>query len=243
MVKHKNDGGKMDTNGDPFEKNRKLIESLISPERWDASKWRLSQVLFYSNAVRGEYIGPLNDDQQHLLKIVNYHAEILQESLDDITLVFRLLFSQNQIELNNVDVLDGITVLENELTKEKYVNSELQINKAIPNGAFLIQGDSHLISVAFKYLGRLIKQIAPNHKGNISIGIRSENGSLKVFVTRDKFDFTYESGLTVYPFDVNPEWFIVHTIIELHGGKFMVDDSNKDKCTFYLELPLQQSQN
>ena len=233
----------MDTNGNIFDKNLKLIESLIHPESWKGIKGHLSGALFYSNVIREGFAGSLNDEQQHLMNIVNYHAEILNENLDIITMAFRLLFPENKIEIQDVNLLEGVKEFENELNKEKekYSNSELQIYKVISKEPISIKGDTYLIQVAFKNLRRLIKQIHPYNQGTIHIEVRSKEGFVKTQIKRDKFDFTYENGLSIIPFEVNPEWFIVHTIAELHGGEFIVDDSHKDKCIFYLNLPLQQS--
>ncbi len=129
--------------------------------------------------MREEYTGSLNENQKHLLSIVNHHAETLSESLDIFTMASRLLFSPKHIEIQEVNLLDRLAQLEKEFNKEKY--PDLQIEKVI------------------------------------------------------------ENDLSVFPFDVNPEWFIVHTITKLHRGEFSIDDSHKNECIFYLKVPLQQT--
>ena len=228
----------MDIKSDPFEKHQKLIESLLSPDRWDTPDWRLSQILFYLDVIRKKDTDIQSDEQQYLFYLVNYHAESLEESLDIFTTTSRLLFASTPLETQPVTLLDKILQLEDEFNKEKY--SELNVSKNNPKEPLMMYGDNNLLQVTFKNLGRLIKQIQPHHKGYLLFEVYREQNSAKLQITKEKFNSTNENGLSILPFEVNPEWFIVHTIADLHGGEFIVDDRNKDKCIFYLNLPLQQ---
>lgn len=229
IVIHQKMEANMDTNNDPIDKHRKLIEHLIVERILNSpTNWYLHSTLFYLEAVAQGYLGSITEEQQHVLAVAASHGKSLQKCLELFTTASRLIFDPPRLNLNEFDLLDEISQFVNLLQ----TNTKFQIEKIFPAEIPLIKGDKDLINGAFKNIRELILQFHPFRFGEIRIVVKNRQDAIEV-------NTSISESEPLYSIDENPELFIVQSIAKLHNGEFKME-SGDGTYNLILMLPLRK---
>src|SRR5215216_3556889 len=156
----------MNTNYDPFEKHRELIEYLMLGHMSSFSvNGHLASILGSSEVLLKEAAGALNEDQKHFLRIINNNTRTLHQHINTFITASLLIFKPQQLYLTSFHVAESVDRFIESITR----NTQIQIRKDIPETLQEVEGDANLIDYAFSSMESIIKQIHPEGKGDVQI--------------------------------------------------------------------------
>lgn len=218
----------MDINPNPLEKHSELITHLMKGHMSSFSvNTYLTSTIGYSNILRTEAAGPINEQQREFLDIITNNTNRLSEHLNIFITASRLMFNPAKIYETDFDLIDIIKGLIKRAEEATDFQIETDLSTSLPS----IKGDGNLISHSIHYIERIIEQVHPTHKGWIKILVSADKDSVKVVFSTNKDE-------AIYPANENPELFIVQTVAELHSGKFEILKSDDNIYNFIFTLPI-----
>jgi signal transduction histidine kinase len=222
----------MDTNYDPFEKHRDLIEYLMLGHMSSfLVNAHLNSILGYSDILLKGITGPLNEDQKHFVSIINNNTRYLHKHINTFITASRLIFKPQQVYISKFSPSELVDRFMQRITK----SVELQIDKDIPENLQEVEGDASLIDYAIDNIEGIVAQIHPDGKGSVKIIARESEKALKLTFSTNR-DRTVNLG------EENIELFVVKSVVELHGGSFEINYNDDDRCTLTFILPIQHGQ-
>lgn len=222
----------MGANYDPFEKHRELIEYLMLGHISSFSvNTHLSSMLGYSEILRKEAAGPLNEDQKHFLSIISHNTRYLHKLLNTFITASRLIFKPQQTYISKFSISEPVERFIKRITN----NTEFRVNTDIAENLDDVEGDASLIDYAMDNIEGIITQVHPDGKGEVTIVVKETDKLLRITVSTNK-DRMVDLGAE------NVELFVVQSVVELHGGNFEINYDNDDKCNMAFILPIKQKQ-
>lgn len=217
----------MDTEYDPFEKHRALIEYLMLGHMSSFSvNTHFSSVIGYSTVLLKEVVGPLNDEQKKFLEVINHNTRYLYKHINTFITAARLIFNPQQVYVSTFDLLEMM----DRFVKRIAESSEFHIEKDLPEDLRVVEGDANLIDYAMENLAGIVMQIHPDRKGSLKLSVREEGKLIKIVVSTNK-DMKVELG------EDNMELFVVQSVVDLHGGSFEINYDSENECSVTFSIP------
>ena len=221
----------MDTNYDPFEKHRNLIEYLMLGHISSFSvNTHMNSMIAYSEIMLKEVTGPLNEDQKQFLSVINNNARYLYKHINTFITASRLIFKPEQVYLSKFRLSEPIDRFIKRITK----STEFKVDKVVPENLQEVEGDASLMDYAFDNIEGIVAQIHPEGKGDVKVTV-NENESLLKFTVSTNQERVVDIG------EDNIELFIVQFVVDLHGGSFEINYDN-DRCNLTFTLPIKKGQ-
>lgn len=218
----------METIDNPFEKHQELIAYLMLSHMSNFSVMGyLTSMLGYSHILSSEAFGALNERQRESLDIVINSTERLQEHLGIFIITTRLMFTPDRIYEFDCNILGVI----DDVIKQTKKTTDFQIKTELPENIPLFKADNNLIHHAIGCIGRIIRQIHPTHKGQVKIVTEVEGDFIKIIFSTNKDE-------SIYPLNENPDLFIAQAVAKLHGGEFVVDNSDEANYSLVFTLSM-----
>ncbi|MBC7878104.1 MAG: HAMP domain-containing histidine kinase [Anaerolineales bacterium] len=220
----------MNTNSNPLEKYRELIEHLMRSHMSSFSvNGYLTSILAYSNILHTQITGPVDEQQSEFLNKITDSTNRLSDHLHIFIIASQLMFTPEQIYEGDFNLLETIESFIEQTAK----TTEFQIEKEILANPPVLNVDRNLISTSIDCIGKIIKQVHPTYKGWIKLSVAADKDFVKVVFSTNKDE-------DIYPANENPELFIVQTVAELHGGNFEIVNSDDNIYNFIFTLPIQK---
>ncbi len=218
----------METIDNPFEKYQDLIAFLMLSHMSSFSvNGYLTSTYTYSKMLRTEVAGALNEQQREWLDFIINNTERLQEHLNVFIIATRLMFTPDrvyEIDCNILSIID-------DFIKRTQKTTDFEIEMETPENIPVFKADDNLIHRAIDCISRIIRQIHPTHKGQIKIIIEVQGDFVKIVFSTNKDE-------SVYPYNENPDLFIVQAVAKLHRGEFIIDTSDAVSCNLVFTLSM-----
>jgi PAS domain S-box-containing protein len=201
----------------------------------------------YTDLLYGGVVGPLNDNQQHFLRVITNNTNRLIALINDLLDISRIetglvRFEPVPVKLGEIitDVVEALAAR----AQEKGLTLTYQVDAGLPE----VMGDrdrlyqvlTNLIGNAFNYTPEGSVSVAATRAGEVvqvsvndtGIGIKSEDIS-RIF---DRF-YRSEDPLVQEASGTGLGLPIVKMFVEMHGGRVWVDSEKGKGSTFTFILP------
>lgn len=236
-------------------KNQQIIEANKVKDEFLANvshelRTPLNAIINFSDALKAEILGDLNDKQMEYVNDINASATHLSGIINEILDMSKIEANQmslNKSKFNLVLAIDEVLNIVRSLAAKK----EIKISKEFSDSALEIVADYKKIQqVMYNLLSNSIKYTSEG--GNVEIGFELKDDKVCIHVKDDgigidpkyhgKIFGKFQQVENIYTKSESSTGLgltITKEFIEMHGGRIWVESKPNEGTNFLFELPME----